>query len=82
VLAREMEGAVEPPPELHDEICQCVSRLASTLKPGYEQALRRIDVEGAPVQDFATEAGITANNASVRLFPCAIFARGRRCESR
>ena len=67
-LAREMEDAVEPPHELHREICQCVSRLASTLKPEYEQALRRIDVDGAPIQDFAVEAGITANNASVRVF--------------
>jgi len=68
VLAREMEGVVEPPPELRDAICGCVTRLAATLKPEYEQAIRRIDVDGAPVQDFAAEAGITANNASVRVF--------------
>jgi RNA polymerase sigma factor (sigma-70 family) len=67
-LARELEDAVEPPPELHDAICGCVTRLASTLKPEYADALRRIDVEGAPVQEFAAEAGITANNASVRVF--------------
>ncbi|HEX9983557.1 MAG TPA: sigma-70 family RNA polymerase sigma factor [Thermoanaerobaculia bacterium] len=67
-LAKEMEGAIEPPPELRAEICGCVVRLASTLKPEYEQALRRIDVDGAPVQEFAAEAGITANNASVRVF--------------
>ena len=67
-LAREMEGAVEPPPELRDAICGCVTRLASTLKPEYEHAIRRIDVDGAPVQGFAAEAGITANNASVRVF--------------
>ena len=67
-FARELEDAVEPPPEVRDEICACVSRLASTLKPEYEAAIRRIDVEGAPVQDFATEAGITPNNASVRVF--------------
>ncbi|HYC90291.1 MAG TPA: sigma-70 family RNA polymerase sigma factor [Thermoanaerobaculia bacterium] len=67
-FARELEDAVEPPPGLHDEICGCVSRLASTLKPEYADAIRRIDVEGAPVQDFAAEAGITPNNASVRVF--------------
>ena len=67
-LARELDGAVEPPPELHDAICGCVSRLASTLKPEYEAAIRRIDVEGAPVHEFAAEAGITPNNASVRVF--------------
>ena len=67
-FAREIEGAVEPPTEMRDAICGCVTRLASTLKPEYEAALRRIDVEGAPVQDFAAEAGITPNNASVRVF--------------
>ena len=67
-LARELEGAVEPPPELHDAICGCVSRLATTLKPEYEQAIRRIEVDGATVQDFAAEAGISANNAAVRVF--------------
>lgn len=67
-LARELEGAAEPPPELHDAICGCVTRLASTLKPEYEAAIRRIDLDGAPVQDFAAEAGITPNNASVRVF--------------
>ena len=67
-LARELESAVEPPPEIRDEICGCVSRLASTLKPEYEAAIRRIDVDGAAVQEFASEAGITPNNASVRVF--------------
>ena len=67
-LARELEGAVEPPPELHDAICGCVARLAGTLKPEYAEAIRRIEVDGASVQEFASEAGISANNASVRLF--------------
>ena len=67
-FAREMEGSVEAPPELRDAICGCVTRLAATLKPEYQEAIRRIDIDGAPVQDFAAEAGITANNASVRVF--------------
>lgn len=67
-FARELSDAAEPPPEVRDEICGCVSRLASTLKPEYEAAIRRVDLEGAAVNEFATEAGITANNASVRVF--------------
>ena len=67
-LARELEGAVEPPPELREAICGCVTRLATTLKPEYEEAIRRIEVDGATVQDFAAEAGISANNAAVRVF--------------
>jgi len=68
LLAREMADAAEPPPELRDEICGCIVRLADTLKPEYADALRRVEVEGVPVQTFATEAGISANNASVRVF--------------
>ena len=67
-LAREMEGASEPPEAMRPEICACVGRLASTLKPEYAEAIRRVDVEGTRVQDFAHETGITANNAAVRVF--------------
>ena len=67
-LAREMEGAVEPPPELRGAICGCVSRLATALKPEYEEAIRRVELDGVAVQDYASEAGITANNAAVRVF--------------
>jgi DNA-directed RNA polymerase specialized sigma24 family protein len=38
------------------------------LKPEYADALRRIDVEGVPVKIYADEAGISANNAGVRVF--------------
>ena len=68
LLAREMEDAVEPPPEIHDEICGCVKRLASTLKPEYEEAIRRVEVEGVAVNEFAKEAGISSSNAAVRVF--------------
>ena len=66
-LAREMDDAVEPAPELADAICGCVRRLADTLKPEYAEAIRRVEVEGVPVKVWAEEAGITANNAGVRL---------------
>jgi RNA polymerase sigma factor (sigma-70 family) len=67
-LGRELEGASEPPPELHDAICACVTRLAPTLKPEYADALQRVEVDGVPIATFAAERGITANNATVRLF--------------
>lgn len=54
--------------ELEIEACRCVLGLANTLKPEYARALQRVDVEGVAVQDYAAEVGITANNASVRLF--------------
>jgi RNA polymerase sigma-70 factor (ECF subfamily) len=67
-LAMELKDAVEPPPELRDSICDCVSEIAATLKPEYADAIRRVDLDEVPVQTFANEAGITANNAAVRLF--------------
>lgn len=60
-------GEGETPPDARDAICRCVTRLAEGLKPEYAAALRRVDVEGVPVQAYAAEAGITPNNASVRL---------------
>src|SRR5262249_43610284 len=54
-------------PELRDAVCTCVAALATTLKPEYEMALRRVEIEGASVQQLAAESGISANNAAVRL---------------
>jgi RNA polymerase sigma factor (sigma-70 family) len=67
-LARELQDAVEPPPEIQGVICGCVSQLAANLKPEYANAIQRVEVDGVPVQEFAHEAGITPNNASVRVF--------------
>jgi len=68
LLAGEMKDAVEPPPEITGAICSCIGELAANLKPEYAHAIQRVEVEGVPVQRFAEEAGITANNASVRVF--------------
>ncbi|HEU4334786.1 MAG TPA: RNA polymerase sigma factor [Candidatus Eisenbacteria bacterium] len=67
-FAAELEAAAEPPAEIANEICACVGRLAEALKPEYAEALRRIEVDGVAVKDYATEAGITAGNAAVRIF--------------
>jgi len=67
-FGRELETAEEPAQELKAEICACVSRLASTLKPEYEEALLAIDVRGTPVRAFAEHRRISASNAGVRIF--------------
>jgi RNA polymerase sigma-70 factor (ECF subfamily) len=54
--------------ELMEAVCGCAALLADTLKPEYADALRRVDLGGASVKSYAETAGITANNASVRLF--------------
>jgi RNA polymerase sigma factor (sigma-70 family) len=61
------ESAPGPDEELRDEICACVASLVDTLKPEYAAAIKRVDLDGAAVADFAREIGITANNAGVRL---------------
>lgn len=67
-LAAEWKDAVEPPHELRGAICKCVLALANDLKPEYAEAIRRVEIDGVPVHAFASEAGITPNNAAVRVF--------------
>ncbi len=67
-LAAELDVTAEQGTELRGAVCQCVARLADNLKPEYADALRRIEVEGLTVKDYAAEAGITSNNAAVRVF--------------
>lgn len=67
-LAAELESSGDGGEELAGVVCQCVARLAETLKPEYADALRRIEVEGVPVKDYADTAGISASNAGVRIF--------------
>ena len=67
-FAKEMGEATEPAPELERVICSCIAQIAETLKPDYATAIRRVELENVPVNAFAAEAGITANNAAVRVF--------------
>jgi RNA polymerase sigma factor (sigma-70 family) len=81
VLARELESADEPDFDMRNAVCKCVAQLAETLKPEYAAALRRVEVDGVPVQEFAREAGISANNAGVRLFRAREALRKRVAQS-
>lgn len=80
-LARELVDAAEPPPEIRAEICACVARLATTLKPEYAEALAAVDVSGTPVKAFAESAGLSASNAGVRLFRARAALKRRLVES-
>jgi RNA polymerase sigma factor (sigma-70 family) len=66
-LAAESEAMTEPDSELESVICACIMSLVETLKPEYESAIRRVDLEGASVRGYAGEVGITPGNAGVRL---------------
>ena len=65
---RDEQLANEQDAELQRVVCKCVAQLADTLKPEYATALRRVEVDGVSVKDYADEAGISANNAGVRVF--------------
>lgn len=66
-LAHEMAREVDDD-ELARVACSCVGELAATLKPEYADALRRVEIEGVAVKDYALAAGISASNAGVRIF--------------
>jgi RNA polymerase sigma-70 factor (ECF subfamily) len=53
--------------ELYQTVCACVTSLVDTLKPEYAAAIRRVDLDGIAVVDFARETQITPGNAGVRL---------------
>ena len=80
-FAAELDQHVAPSGELHAVACQCVSRLAETLKPEYAEALAKIEIDGLPVSAFAEQLGITANNAAVRVFRARDALRKRVIES-
>jgi RNA polymerase sigma-70 factor (ECF subfamily) len=67
-FGRQVEDHVEPEVEMRGAICRCVGELAGTLKEEYADALRSVEVDGVAVKDFAKRAGISMNNAGVRVF--------------
>ena len=80
-FARELETHETPTPEVEGEICACVSRLASTLKPEYAEALQAIEVGGTPVKVFAEQRGLSSSNAAVRVFRAREALKKRVTES-
>jgi RNA polymerase sigma factor (sigma-70 family) len=67
-FATELEAQSSSEADVAGEVCRCVATLASTLKPEYAGALQRVELDGVSVKDYASEQGITAGNAAVRVF--------------
>lgn len=80
-FARELETHAEPEPEIEAEICACIGRLTSTLKPEYAEALQAIDVQGISVKDFAEQRSLSTSNAGVRVFRARAALKKRLIES-
>ena len=64
-LAPELEHGEQL--HLADNPCACVKGVIERLPLNYETAIRRVYGEGVSLEDYAVEAGITRNNAAVRL---------------
>src|SRR5687767_9074465 len=80
-FARELEAHAQPMADLEAEICECVTRLAQTLKPEYADVLQAVDVEGRAVKEFAEARGLSASNAGVRAFRAREALRKRVMQS-
>jgi RNA polymerase sigma factor (sigma-70 family) len=59
--------AVQPEPGASSKVCACLHGVLPTLKPEYARMVRRVDLEEQSVSEVAREAGVTPNNAMVRL---------------
>ena len=47
-------------------VCHCIEAVLPSLTPNYAQLIREVDLDEAPLADFAHRHGITAGNAAVR----------------
>ncbi len=65
-LAREGPESA-PEPELREAICACVQDAVEALKPEYAAMISEVDLGGRPLGEVALRAGITPNDAGVRL---------------
>jgi RNA polymerase sigma-70 factor (ECF subfamily) len=67
-FARELETVEAVTPDTRNEVCRCITRLASSLKPEYADAIQSIEVQGLPVKAYAEQRGLSAGTAAVRVF--------------
>jgi RNA polymerase sigma-70 factor (ECF subfamily) len=56
-----------PRPREEAALCRCLDLLLPTLRPGYAELIRELDIEGVDPEWVAERLGITPNNLKVRL---------------
>ena len=61
------EDIAAAPPGWEAQVCACLGSVVDSLKPRYAGLLRRVELDGEPVQDAAKALGISPGNASVTL---------------
>lgn len=66
-LVHHLDTHQDPDESFHGGICQCVKALLDTMKPEYREAIETVDLNDQPLATLASQAGINANNAAVRV---------------
>jgi RNA polymerase sigma factor (sigma-70 family) len=64
---RELETAVQPSPDMQNQVCTCLHGIVDGLKPEYSEILRAVDLGEQRVQDFARQHDLSPSNAGVRV---------------
>lgn len=65
--AGDLSTEAVPDRQTEEIVCECIGQALLTMKADYSEILRDVDLAGKSLQSFATEAGITAGNAAVRI---------------
>jgi RNA polymerase sigma-70 factor (ECF subfamily) len=76
-LAALGEDIADAPKGWEPQLCGCLGGVVDTLKPQHAELLRRVDLNGEPVQEAAKALKMTANNASVALYRARKDLRAR-----
>jgi len=69
-LERTARLSAEPPPldpAMEQVVCLCIHDLLPTIKEGYADLIRRVDLESKSIAETAEATGMTANNTRVKL---------------
>ena len=66
-FAQQQEHPPQFDPAPANRACKCARALVDTLKPEYAVALKEVDLAGTSLAGYAEKAGITPNNAGVRV---------------
>lgn len=65
--AKELITETQPDESIHNIVCQCIESVLPNLKLQYSEIIRSVDLKEGALEDFAASAGITPNNAAVRV---------------
>ncbi len=64
---RDLETESRPDEMIKDVACACIGEVMGDLKPEYREAIRLADLEERSMRELAHQAGISENNAAVRV---------------